>query len=51
MLGKRLPENQPLQQLLAQLREEALASTQLPLAIDFLLGELKTCWRHFAGDE
>ncbi|MCR9116660.1 MAG: hypothetical protein NXI22_06890 [bacterium] len=41
MLGQRLPENQPLQQLLGQLREEALASTQLPLAIDFLLGELK----------
>jgi len=31
----------PLQELLAQLREEVLATTRLPMAIDFLLSELK----------
>lgn len=40
-LGERLPDNQPLQELLGQLREESLATTNLPMAIDFLLGELK----------
>ncbi len=40
-LGERLPRNQPLQELLAQLREEVLTTTKLPLAIDFMLGELK----------
>jgi len=40
-LGERLREAVPLQELLAQMREEILATTKLPLAIDFLLGELK----------
>ncbi len=40
-LGERLPENMPLQDLLLQLREEILATTKLPIALEFLLGELK----------
>ena len=40
-LGERLPQNQPLQELLAQLCEEVLATTKLPLALGFLLGELR----------
>ena len=41
VLRERLPENMPLQDLLAQVRQEILASTKLPLAVDFLLSELK----------
>lgn len=41
VLGERLPENMPLQELLEQSRQEVLATTKLPLAIDFLLGELR----------
>jgi hypothetical protein len=41
MLGERLPQNQPMQELLAQLKEETLATTNLPKAIDFMLAELK----------
>jgi hypothetical protein len=40
-LRERLPENMPLQDLLAQLRHEVLATTKLPMAVDFLLSELK----------
>jgi hypothetical protein len=40
-LGERLPHNMPLQELLGQLRNEVLSTTKLPLALDFLLGELK----------
>jgi hypothetical protein len=40
-LSERLPHNQPLQELLGEVREELLATTKLPLAIDFLLGELR----------
>jgi hypothetical protein len=40
-LRERLPENMPLQDLLAQLRHEILATTKLPMAVDFLLSELK----------
>jgi hypothetical protein len=40
-LGERLPQNMPLQELLGQLRDEVLSTTKLPLALDFLLGELK----------
>ena len=40
-LRERLPENMPLQDLLAQLRHEVLATAKLPMAIDFLLSELK----------
>ncbi|MDA1048888.1 MAG: hypothetical protein O3C40_00195 [Planctomycetota bacterium] len=41
MLGERLPKNMPLQELLRQTREEILASTNLPYAIDFLRTELE----------
>lgn len=40
-LGERLEANVPAQEVLATVREEVLATTKLPLAIDFLLGELK----------
>ena len=40
-LGERLVENVPAQEVLASVREEALATTKLPMAIDFLLSELK----------
>jgi hypothetical protein len=40
-LGERLAENAPAQEVLASVREEVLATTKLPLAIDFLLGELR----------
>ena len=40
-LGERLPQNMPLQDLLAQLQDEILATTKLPMALGFLLGELK----------
>jgi hypothetical protein len=40
-LGERLPQNMPLQDLLAQLRDEVLSTAKLPMALDFLLGELK----------
>ena len=41
MLGERLPENHPLQEIMAQIRHELLATTKLPLAIDFMLAELR----------
>jgi hypothetical protein len=40
-LGERLAGNQPAQEVLGSVREEVLATTKLPLAIDFLLGELR----------
>jgi hypothetical protein len=40
-LGERLVENVPTQEVLASVREEVLATTKLPMAIDFLLGELR----------
>lgn len=40
-LGERLPESTPVQELLVQIKNELLATTRLPLAIDFMLGELK----------
>jgi hypothetical protein len=40
-LGERLAEEMPAQEVLASVREEVLATTKLPLAIDFLLGELR----------
>jgi hypothetical protein len=40
-LRERLPENMPLQDLLAQVGQEVLATTKLPMAVDFLLSELK----------
>jgi hypothetical protein len=40
-LAERLAENVPAQEVLVSVREEALATTKLPMAIDFLLGELR----------
>ncbi len=40
-LAERLPMNLPLQDLLRQTGEELLASTKLPLAIDFMRSELE----------
>jgi hypothetical protein len=40
-LGDRLAGNLPAQEVLGSVREEVLATTKLPLAIDFLLGELR----------
>ncbi len=40
-MRERMPENVPLQELLVQLKEEILATTKLPMALDFLLTELK----------
>lgn len=40
-LAERLPEQIPLQDLLAALRHELLVSTRLPMAVDFLLTELR----------
>jgi hypothetical protein len=40
-LGERLAVNVPAQEVLASVREEVLATTKLPMAIDFLLGELR----------
>jgi len=45
VLCERLPENFPLQELMQQIRHELLATTKLPLAIDFMLAEL----RHSGG--
>ncbi len=39
-LGERLPENMPIQELLALIRDEVLSTTKLPMAIDFMLTEL-----------
>lgn len=39
-LEERLHQNVPMQELLVSLREELLATTKLPMAVDFLLGEL-----------
>jgi hypothetical protein len=40
VLGDRLPKNIALQDLLGQIRDEVLATTKLPFAVDFLLSEL-----------
>ncbi len=41
VLRERLIENMPAQEALAAIREEVLATTKLPMAIEFLLSELK----------
>lgn len=41
VLVRQLRENMPAQEVLSSLREEILATTKLPLAIDFLLAELR----------
>lgn len=40
-VAERLEENTPMQDLLHQLRQEVLATTKLPMALGFLLAELK----------
>ena len=40
-LKDRLSENQPAQEVLRSVREETLATTKLPMAIDFMLSELR----------
>lgn len=40
VFGERLDDNQPSQEILNDIREELLATTRLPLAIDVLRGEL-----------
>ncbi|WP_425617561.1 hypothetical protein NA78x_001242 [Anatilimnocola sp. NA78] len=40
-LSERLPENHTVQDLLMQVKQELLSTTRLPLAIDFLLAEIK----------
>jgi hypothetical protein len=40
-LAERLNENVPMQELLEYVKQEVLSTTRLPLAIDFLLTELK----------
>jgi hypothetical protein len=40
-LSDRLAENVPAQDVLGSVREEVLATTKLPMALDFLLGELR----------
>jgi len=40
-LAERLRENVPMQDVLSSVREEVLATTKLPMAIDFLLAELR----------
>lgn len=41
ILGERLQQNMPAQQVLEAVREEILATTKLPMAIDLLLAELR----------
>ena len=40
-LAERMAENAPAQEVLGAMREEVLATTKLPMAIDFLLSELR----------
>jgi hypothetical protein len=40
-LGERLAGNLPAQEVISSVREEVLATTKLPMALDFLLGELR----------
>lgn len=41
VLAERMAESTPAQEVLAAVREEVLATTKLPMAIDFLLAELR----------
>jgi hypothetical protein len=41
VLGLRLRENMPAQEILDSVREEILATTKLPMAVDFMLAELR----------
>ena len=41
VLGQRLRENNPAQEILGMIREEILATTKLPMAVDFMAAELR----------
>lgn len=41
VLGQRLRENMPAQEILESVREEVLTTTKLPMAVDFMLAELR----------
>ena len=41
VMGEQLRENVPAQEVLGSIREEVLATTKLPMAIDFMLAELR----------
>lgn len=41
LMRERLPDNVPLQDVLEQARNEVLATTKVPLAVDFMLSELR----------
>jgi len=41
ILQERIPQNLPIQDVLEQVRQEVLATTKLPLAIDYMLTELR----------
>jgi hypothetical protein len=41
VLGERLKENMPAQEILESVREEILVTTKLPMAVDFMLAELR----------
>ncbi|MBA63456.1 MAG: hypothetical protein CMJ76_13955 [Planctomycetaceae bacterium] len=40
IVGERLPQRIPLQDVILQVRDEVLATTKLPLALDYMLAEL-----------
>ncbi len=41
MMHERLPQSVPLQEVLEQARQEVLATTKLPMALDYMLSELR----------
>jgi hypothetical protein len=41
VMGERIPDNVPVQEILQFVKQELLATTKLPLAVDYLLGELR----------
>ncbi len=49
VLAERMAENMPAQEVLAAVREEVLATTKMPMAIDFLLAELRHQGEYAAG--
>ncbi|TWU29291.1 hypothetical protein [Bythopirellula polymerisocia] len=49
VLAERMTENIPAQEVLAAVREEVLATTKMPMAIDFLLAELRHQGEFAAG--
>src|SRR5689334_15344726 len=41
VIGERIPDNVPVQEILQFVKQELLATTKLPLAVDYLLAELR----------